>query len=118
MPRYLPELKDKSEREISSKDLTKFQLLAYIFADFIRGGYVVVSLMIDLVLLPEPYTFIPGFHVVNSVLSSYFDGLQLLSLFSLILIIFSELMVIYVEIIIYRKFWGKNATPWYYRKAK
>jgi len=118
MPRYLPELKDKSEREISSKDLTKTQLLGYIFADFVKGGFVVVSLIIDILLLPEPYTFVSGFHAENYVLSFYFGGVQLLSVYVLILIFFSESLFIYIEIVVYSKFWGRGVVPWYYKKRK
>lgn len=116
MPRYQPKLTDKDESQISSKDITKFQLLGYIFGDFMKGGFVVTSLFIDVVLIPEPYTYIPSFYLTNYTLSYYFGGFQLLSIFVLILIVFSELIIIYIEIKIYQKIWGKNVVPWYYRK--
>lgn len=81
-----------------------------------KGGFVVTSLFIDVVLIPEPYTYIPSFYLTNYTLSYYFGGFQLLSIFVLILIVFSELIIIYIEIKIYQKIWGKNVVPWYYRK--
>lgn len=114
MPRYQPKLKNKLEKEISSKDLTKFQLLGYIFSDFLKGGFIVLSLTFDILVLAEPEGFIPSYPIANLNLEHYLNEFQILTVYTIILVLFLEFIAIYFEIRIFNKFWGSKVVPWYY----
>ncbi|MCL4447696.1 MAG: hypothetical protein M0Z77_03870 [Thermoplasmatales archaeon] len=98
------EVADEDE-EITSKDLTKKQLVLYIFNDFLRGTYTIGCMFLDGLVILYLYYFIPASYLSKGILSNtiYRDvilGLLILSL---------EVLVIYYEFKGYRRIWPKGS---------
>ena len=96
------------DRELTSKDLTRKGLFLYIFDDFFRGFYLVGCVFLDGVLIPSLRFILPysGFNLLSIVPSS----LNLLyTVYVLMLIIFLELFLIYLEIKGFRRIWKKGS---------
>ncbi len=96
------------DKELTSKDLTKRGLFLYIFDDFFRGFYLVGCVFLDGVLIPSIRFILPysGFDLLSIVPSS----LNLLyTIYVVMLIIFLELLLIYLEIKGFRRIWKKGS---------
>ncbi len=98
------ELTDENEG-ITSKDLTKKQLVLYIFNDFLKGSYIIGCLFLDGLVILYLYYFIPSSYLSRGVLtnSTYKDiilGLLILSL---------EALVIFYQFKGYRRIWPKGS---------
>lgn len=93
--------------EVTSKDMSRKELLSYIFGDFIRGFYFVSAIFFDFIVIPQIFSFIPE-RLFGNVLTikipmwNYSVSGILLSLMALI-IIFS----IFYEVKIYFRIWGR-----------
>lgn len=100
--------KDKQEyREVSAKDLTRSQLLRYIFDDFFRASYIVLMLFIDAILIAQFFYFIPGFENDVMIFSQLFPGKNLLIYYTVVMIVFIEIICIYYQAILFRKIWPR-----------
>lgn len=97
--------KKKEEKEITSKDLTKSQLLLYILNDFLRGFYIVGCLFLNGLVILQMYSFIPqnGFSV------GLFSNLWIRIIIFSAAIILLEAFAIIWEIKIYRRIWPKGS---------
>ncbi len=95
----------EEEKEITSKDLTRKQLVLYVFNDFLRGLYVAGCLFLDgLVILYITY-FIPPKYLNRGALSNVYMRNIILSLFTLSI----EVLVIFYQYKAYRRIWPKGA---------
>lgn len=104
---YRDEL-NPQDKELTSKDLTRKGLFLYIFDDFFRGFYLVGCVFLDGVIVPSLRFILPysGFHLISAVPSS----LNLLfTSYVVMLIIFLELLLIYLEIKGFRKIWKRGS---------
>ncbi len=100
--------KDNQEyKETSAKDLTRSQLLRYIFDDFFRASYIVLMLFIDAIIIAQFFYFIPGFQNDLSLISVLFHGRNLLVYYTVIMISFVETVCIYYQSILFRKIWPR-----------
>ncbi len=99
-------IEDKySVEEVTSKDMTRKELLSYIFGDFIRGFYFVGAIFFDFVVIPQIFSYIPP-KLFGNVLTiripmwNFSASGILLSLMTLI-IVFS----VFYEVKIYFRIW-------------
>ncbi|MCL4452422.1 MAG: hypothetical protein M1327_07365 [Candidatus Thermoplasmatota archaeon] len=55
------EIVDKLElQEVSSKDMTRKKIYKYIFGDLTKGFYIVGSLFLDAIVIPQVLSFVPA----------------------------------------------------------
>ena len=104
-----PPIRDKREvySEVSAKDLSRKELLSYIFGDFIKAFYIVGCVFLDGLIIGEAYDYIPGFYSINSAINRYFLNSSILIIYTVILILFSECLVLFYEIKYYKKKWPR-----------
>lgn len=95
--------------EVTSKDMSRKELLSYIFGDFIRGFYFVSAIFFDLIVIPQIFSFIPeslfdkAFTIRIPIWNYSVSGILLFLM--AIIIIFS----IFYEVKIYFRIWGRVA---------
>ncbi|MEM0134304.1 MAG: hypothetical protein QXU18_03640 [Thermoplasmatales archaeon] len=98
---------DVSERqkELTSKNLSRRQLVLYILDDLLRGLYLVGSLFLDGLIILQLFSFVPSSYLNKGPLSNFYvrDGLM----GAVIAIL--EILVIYLEIKGFRRLWPKGA---------
>ncbi len=98
------------EEEVSSKDLTRRELLSYLFTDFFRISYDVVAIFFDALILPEIYFLRPTGPVYSLYVQHYFGSEVYYMLYMYGVIALLETAAIWLQIKGYRKLWPK-----YYR---
>lgn len=96
---------EEEEKEITSKDLTRKQLLLYILNDFLKGLYVVGCLFLDGLVILQLYSFIP----MKDLDKSLFSNALVKEIFFSIVTLVLEIIAIYLEIKGYRKAWPKGS---------
>lgn len=101
--------KDKQEyREVSAKDLTRAQLLRYIFDDFFRTSYIVLMFFIDVIVIAQFFYFVPGFQGDITIFSALFPGENLLVYYTVIIVSFVEIVCIYYQAVLFRRIWPRG----------
>ncbi len=104
---------DLDEERFTSKDLTRKQIIFYIFEDFFKGFYIFLSLFVDgtvvFYLYQDPFLYNLSHHVLVS-------GFPIYELYFILLAIFMDSFFIYYEIKYYIKFFGEEATKKRYEK--
>lgn len=100
--------RQRDEVEITSKDLTRTQLLSYIFEDFFRISYGVAALFFDALILPELYLLRPAGDLYYGVAKlpafrSAFYGYYLIAVVAIL-----EVCLIYLEAKGYRRLWPRE----------
>lgn len=95
----------EEEKEITSKDLTKRQLLLYVLNDLLRGLYIVGCLFLDGLVILYLYSFIPLGLLNKSIFSNGFVR----GVFFFIVILILEIFAVYIEFKGYRRFWPKGS---------
>lgn len=105
---YKGEEEQLEKEGFTSKDLTKKGLLFYIFDDFFRGFYLLGCVFLDGIIVPGFRFLLPssGFELPY-VLPSSLTGL--FTLYIVMLIVFLELLLVYYEIVGFRKLWRKGS---------
>lgn len=104
----------EEEKEITSKDLTRKQLVLYVFNDFLRGLYVAGCLFLDgLVILYITY-FIPPEYLTRGALSNVYMRDIILGLFTLSI----EVLVVFYQFRAYRRIWPKGSLFIGHRKER
>lgn len=93
------------EEEITSKNLTKKQLVLYIFNDFLRGTYMIGCMFLDGLVILYLYYFIPAGYLSKGILSIALYRGVILGLLTLSL----EVLAIYYEFKGYRRIWPKGS---------
>ena len=103
-----PPIRDKRDvyEEISAKDLSRKELLSYIFGDFVKAFYIVGCIFLDGLIIGEAYNYVPGFFSVNNIIEHYFPSSSILLIYTVILILFSECLALFYEIKYYKKRWS------------
>lgn len=93
--------------EVTSKDMSRKELLSYIFGDFIRGFYFVGAIFLDFIIIPQIFSFIPGRLFGNGLMIRIpmwnYSVSGILLFFMAIIIVFS----IFYEVKIYFMIWGR-----------
>jgi|GEM_PF-1832288 hypothetical protein len=96
----------EAEEDISAKDLTRRQLLSYLFEDFFRISYDVLSLFFDALIIPELYLLRPAAGAYGLLpgdsFAQPFYGYYLLGV-----VVVLEIVAIWLEIKCYRYLWPK-----------
>ena len=94
---------DEEGKEITSKDLTRKQLLYYIFQDFIKAGFIVSFLFFDLLIIGQIYRYIPAavFLALNQLNRPVFT--YLLYSYIILLTLFSECLFMLLEFVFYKR---------------
>ena len=102
-----PPIRDKKDiyKEVSAKDLSRKELLSYIFGDFIKAFYIVGCIFLDGLIIGESYNYVPGFFSANTIIEHYFQNSGILLIYTVMLILFSESLALYYEIKYYKKRW-------------
>lgn len=95
---------EEEKQEITSKDLTRNQLLRYIFDDFLRGFYLVGCLFLDGVIIAYSFRLIPNGSFYSSAANLFFN-FKIYDLYFLILIAFVEGIIIFYQGKLFRKIW-------------
>ena len=95
----------EEEKEITSKDLTRKQLLLYIVNDLLRGSYLAGCLFFDGLVILQLYSFIPAKYLNGWPFSNISFRETFLAVITLIL----EILAIYLEIKGYRRVWPKGS---------
>lgn len=95
----------EEEKELSSKDLTRKQLVLYILNDFIRGFYLIACLFLDGLVVLQFYSFDPGNYLHRGIFSTDYVRYGYVGFATISL----EVLVIYVQYKGYRRFWPKGA---------
>lgn len=93
--------------EISSKDMTRREFLAYIFGDFVRGFFIVGSIFFDIILIPQLFSYIPESTFGNAFTVKIPLWNYSVSAILLTIITFTILFSIIYEIKLYLRIWGK-----------
>jgi hypothetical protein len=103
-----PSIRDKKDiyKEVSAKDLSRKELLSYIFGDFLRAFYIVGCIFFDGLIIGEAYDYVPGFFSANTIIEHYFPNSGVLLIYTVILILFSEGLALFYEIEYYKKRWA------------
>ena len=107
-----PPIRDKKDiyKEVSAKDLSRKELLSYIFGDFVKAFYIVGCIFLDGLIIGEAFDYVPGFYSINNAISHYFAGSDILLVYAIILILFAECIAIFYEIKYYMGKWPKNTA--------
>lgn len=96
---------DKEEKEITSNDLTKIQLMLYILNDFLKGLYVIGCLFLNGLIILQLYSFLPERDLTVGPMSNLWIRVVTFSFITVVL----EIFTIYSEIKIYRRIWPKGS---------
>ena len=77
-----PSIRDKKDiyKEVSAKDLSRKELLSYIFGDFLRAFYIVGCIFFDGLIIGEAYDYVPGFFSANTIIEHYFPTAVILTI--------------------------------------
>lgn len=106
----------EDEERFTSKDLTRRQILFYIFEDFFKGFFIFGSLFIDVVLIlylvKEPFAINAEPHV-SSLL-----GFPIYQVYLIVLSLFIDSILVYYQIEYYHRFFGEEAVKKRYEKKK
>lgn len=96
------------EAETTSRDLTKGELLTYIFTDFFRISYDVGAIFFDALILPELYLQRPAGSLYTLLLGGGSGGefAYMLYMFGVIAVL--EIGAIWLQILGYRRLWPKH----------
>ncbi|MEM0156265.1 MAG: hypothetical protein QW597_06690 [Thermoplasmataceae archaeon] len=100
--------KEDEYKEVSAKDLSRKELLSYIFGDSIRGFYILGCIFLDGLLVGEAFDDIPGFYSINLTTGYYFSNFSIFAVYVLLVSLFTDLILIFYEIKFYRKRWPKK----------
>ena len=100
---------DETEKEITSKDLTRKELLLYIFDDFFRGFYLVGCLFFDGLIIFQIYSYIPDSSALGIFFNLALPKFNIFNYYIWILIVFLEITVAYLEAKGFRKIWPKDS---------
>ncbi|BAB60493.1 TVG1395987 [Thermoplasma volcanium GSS1] len=95
--------KEEEEEVTEGKQLTTRQKLEYIFGDFLRGFYLIGCIFFDVLIVGFSLTFIPNVSIYEDVVYQSI-GTNLILIYGLLLIIFTEAILIYYEIVWFKKF--------------
>ena len=101
---------EEEYKDISAKDLTKTELIKYIFSDFVRGFYIVGCLFLDFLVLPQIYGVIPFSKEIGQFSSAYLGGINLYGFYLDIVIVVLEIFFIWLEIKVYFKYFRKKTV--------
>ncbi|MCL4331846.1 MAG: hypothetical protein M1304_06215 [Candidatus Thermoplasmatota archaeon] len=100
---------DETEKEVTSKDLTRKELLLYIFDDFFRGFYLVGCLFFDGLIIFQIYSYIPDSSALGIFFNLALPKFNIFNYYIWILIVFLEITVAYLEAKGFRKIWPKDS---------
>ncbi|MEM3852229.1 MAG: hypothetical protein QXP70_04435 [Methanomassiliicoccales archaeon] len=96
----------EADQEIRAQDLSRRELLSYIFEDFLRISYDVLAIFIDALLIPELYLLRPAIGAYGVMhLPGLEHNLYAVYLFCVVLLL--EAVAIWLEIAAYRRLWPK-----------
>ncbi len=95
---------EEEKKEITSKDLTRKQLIRYIFDDFLRGFYLVGCLFLDGLIIAYLFRYIPNGPFLSRATNLYFS-FGLYDLYFILLIGLIEAVVIFYQGRMFRKIW-------------
>jgi hypothetical protein len=95
----------EEEKEITSKDLTRKQLLLYILNDLLRGLYLAGCLFFDGLVILQLYSFIPSKYLNVWI----FSNSSVKEIFLAIITVILEILAVYLEIKGYRRVWPKGS---------
>ncbi len=114
---YKGEEEELRKEEITSKDLTKKGLFYYLFDDFFRGFYLLGCVFLDGIIIPGLRFLLPSGgiglpYVIPSSLTALF------TVYIAMLIVFLEILLIYYEIIWFRKLWKKGSLGHIEKKGR
>ena len=110
----ITEVEDK-KKELKSEDLTRSQLLFYVFEDFLRGMFLVGGMILDVLVI---FPFIPGTNYAYFVFPSYtgfFDGFPIYLVYAIIMVLTLEAGALYIEVKGWIRFFGRDAMERRYR---
>lgn len=95
---------EEEKKEITSKDLTRGQLLRYIFDDFLRGFYLVACLFLDGLIIAYLFRYVPNGPFLSRATNLFFH-FGIYDVYFIILIAFFEAIVIFYQGKLFRKIW-------------
>ncbi len=95
---------EEEKEEITSRDLTRNQLLRYIFDDFLRGFYLVGCLFLDGVIVAYSFRFIPNGPFYSSAANLFFN-FKIYDVYLIMVIAFAEAVIIFYQGRLFRKIW-------------
>ena len=103
-----PPIRDKRDayKEVSARDLSRKELLSYIFGDFAKAFYIVGCIFLDGLIIGPAYSYVPGFFSANNAIEHYFPNSDILLIYTVLLILFSESLALFYEINYYKKRWS------------
>lgn len=105
---YKGEDEELEKEGFTSKDLTKKGLFFYIFDDFFRGFYLLGCIFLDGIIVLGLRFLLPGGgvdlpYVLPSSLNGFFTA------YIILLIVVLEIILIYFEMVWFRKLWTKGS---------
>ncbi|AKA48152.1 hypothetical protein IX51_02480 [uncultured archaeon] len=95
---------EEEKKEVTSKDLTRGQLIRYIFDDFLRGFYLVACLFLDGLIIAYMFRYIPNGHFYSRATNLFFS-FGLYDLYFVMLIALIEAVVIFYQGKLFRRIW-------------
>jgi hypothetical protein len=95
----------EERKEITSKDLTRKQLILYVLNDFLKGLYVIGCMFLDGLVILQIYSFVPSSLLYQGLLSNVYSRDALIGSITMVLGVF----VIYVQVKAYRRIWPKGS---------
>lgn len=94
--------------ETSSKDLSRRELLSYIFTDFFRISYDVLAIFFDALVVPEIYLLTPRIPVYSTIVARYLGPAFTFYMWGVVAVL--EAGVIWLQVLAYRRLWPKYYT--------
>ena len=107
---------DEDGERFTSRDLTKKQILLYIFEDFFKGFFIFGSLFLDVLVVTflymEPFAITAEPHV------SRIFGFPIYPTYLILLSLFIDAILIHYQIEYYHKLFGEEAIRKRYEKKR
>jgi hypothetical protein len=100
--------KEDEYKEVSAKDLSRKELLSYIFGDSVRGFYILGCVFLDGLVVGEAFQYIPGFYSINQDTGYYFSNFSIFAVYVILVSLFMDLILIFYEVGYYRKRWPRK----------
>ncbi len=110
-PRYVKvSHRQTREEDVSAKELTRRELFSYVFRDFFRISYDVLSIFFDALIIPEIYLLRPTGPFFMNYFTYVYGSMLFYTIYMWGVIGTLEIAAIWLEILGYRKLWPKYYT--------
>jgi len=101
--------REEREKAISAREMTRVELLSYIFSDFIRWSYIVGCLFIDGLIVPSIIQVGPTGLSTSALIGLAYKFKGGFEIYLIAVIVLIEIALIWLEVEGYRYKWPRKA---------